>query len=111
MIDIQNEGLLTFAQVARALPPRRQGRPVNASTVHRWVRVGLRGVRLESIQVGGGRCTSIQALQRFFDRLSQLDGDHETLFGRQPARAPQMPYAVGPSSRLDRVAATPSAWR
>ena len=31
---------------------------------------GVRGIRLESIMVGGTRCTSVQALQRFFDALT-----------------------------------------
>ena len=34
-------------------------------------RSGCRGVVLETIQVGGTRCTSREALQRFFENLSQ----------------------------------------
>jgi hypothetical protein len=34
---------------------------------------GLKGVRLESIQVGGTLCTSKQALERFFVRLAEAD--------------------------------------
>jgi hypothetical protein len=30
----------------------------------------MKGVRLETIQVGGTRCTSMEALERFFHRLS-----------------------------------------
>ena len=32
---------------------------------------GVRGVILEALQVGGRRCTSVEALQRFFKALSQ----------------------------------------
>ena len=35
-----------------------------------WARNGIRGVRIETIRVGGTLCTSLEALQRFFDRLS-----------------------------------------
>jgi hypothetical protein len=50
--------------------PLLRGRHVAVSTLYRWSTVGLRGVRLETIQVGGTRCTSVQALRRFFERLS-----------------------------------------
>jgi Protein of unknown function (DUF1580) len=52
-------------------PPRRRGRNAHVSSVYRWSTVGCRGVVLESLQVGGTRCTSREALQRFFERLSQ----------------------------------------
>jgi hypothetical protein len=41
------------------------------SCLWRWVTRGLRGVRLESIRVGGVTCTSMAAVQRFFDALTQ----------------------------------------
>jgi hypothetical protein len=31
---------------------------------------GVKGIKLESLVVGGTRCTSIEALQRFFDALT-----------------------------------------
>jgi hypothetical protein len=31
---------------------------------------GVRGVRLETLMVGGTRCTSVEALQRFFERIT-----------------------------------------
>src|SRR4051794_35842743 len=61
--------LVSFREVARRLPPLREGKPVNVSTVHRWCTRGLRGVRLEYVQVGGTKCTSEARLSRFFSRL------------------------------------------
>lgn len=46
-------------------------RRIHTSTFYRWSTVGCRGVVLETIQIGGTRCTSREALQRFFERLSQ----------------------------------------
>ena len=50
-------------------------RPPGLRTLYRWSAKGIRGVRLETIRVGGSLCTSVQALQRFFDRLSGPRGD------------------------------------
>ena len=70
-----------IAAIARApglwLPPRRGGRPPHASCLFRWAKGGLRGVRLETMRVGGTLCTSKQALERFFARLAELDSPAE----------------------------------
>ena len=70
MIDISTEEVITLAEAARSLPRRRAGRPVHLSCVYRWTTVGCRGVVLEHIQIGSTRCTSREALQRFFDQLT-----------------------------------------
>lgn len=70
MIDMKTEAVVTFAQAADELPRRRRGRKCSASTLYRWSTIGCRGIRLETIQVGGTRCTSREALQRFFDALA-----------------------------------------
>jgi hypothetical protein len=72
-ISIADEELLSARQVTELIPPRRLGRKMHLSTVHRWWTSGCGGVRLESIRIGGQRFTSLQALQRFFDRLTRLD--------------------------------------
>jgi len=71
MIDTTSEAVIAFAQAAGELPRRRRGRKVHVSCLYRWSTAGCRGVVLESIQVGATRCTSREALQRFFERLSQ----------------------------------------
>ena len=45
--------------------------PDDPSTLFRWASKGLRGVRLEVIRIGGTQCTSVEALARFFHRLSE----------------------------------------
>jgi hypothetical protein len=71
-IDISREQPIPFTQAAAHVPRRRQGRKTSVATLYRWSTRGLHGIQLESIQVGGTRCTSLGALQRFFDRLSSL---------------------------------------
>ena len=60
MIDISHERLLPLAEVPKLnlLPLRRQGKRLHLSTIWRWSRYGLRGCRLETLKVGGIRCTS-----------------------------------------------------
>jgi hypothetical protein len=70
MIDSLSETLRTLAQAADELPRRRRGRRTHVSTLYRWATVGCRGIVLETLQVGGTRCTSLEALQRFFENLS-----------------------------------------
>lgn len=68
MIDIATEEIFPLNDAPKHLPPRR-GKVIHVSTIHRWVQRGLKGIRLEVVQVGGSRHTSLPALQRFFDRL------------------------------------------
>ncbi len=69
-IDIAKEELITFAQAAAHLPRRRRGRKAAVSTMHRWATRGLHGVMLEYVQAGGTKCTSMAAIQRFFEGLA-----------------------------------------
>lgn len=70
MIDLQTETVVNLTEAAGMLPARRAGKKPNVATLYRWTVAGCRGIRLESISVGATRCTSIEALQRFFDRLT-----------------------------------------
>jgi Protein of unknown function (DUF1580) len=71
MIDTTVETVQSLAQAAHELPRRRGGRKTHISTLYRWATAGCRGVILETIQIGATRCTSREALQRFFERLSE----------------------------------------
>jgi hypothetical protein len=69
-IDIEKEEIMSLAQAASRLPRRRHGKKTHVATLHRWAKNGLHNVVLETLQVGGTRCTSLPALQRFFERLA-----------------------------------------
>lgn len=57
---LNDEPLLTLSRAMRGL----QNHP-SPSTAWRWHRKGIRGVRLETVVVGGRRYTSKAALDRF----------------------------------------------
>jgi hypothetical protein len=71
MIDIGSETLLTLSQAAAEQPCRRRGRRVSTVTLWRWATRGSNGVILETLQTPGGRVTSREALQRFFETLTE----------------------------------------
>lgn len=70
MIDISSEQVVTLATSTKFLPKRRKGARPNVATLYRWAQTGVRGIRLETLMVGGTRCTSMEALQRFFDAIT-----------------------------------------
>jgi hypothetical protein len=65
MIDIHVEHMLTISAAARELP----GRP-HVSTVWRWINHGVRGIRLQTVLVGGKRYTSRESLQAFVEQTT-----------------------------------------
>jgi hypothetical protein len=77
-----------MSQAARRFPPHRRDRPVNPSTIWRWVVDGVRlpgggKLRLEAARVGGRWLTSEQALARFIDA--------QTVVQFAPAERPATP--------------------
>jgi hypothetical protein len=72
-IDTRLEELISLADAARLLPARRRGKRPHISCLYRWTTVGCRGVILDSVMVGGTRCTSREAIARFIERLSARD--------------------------------------
>ena len=73
-IDLHNEHLLTLSEAAEQLPRLRRGRKIHISTLYRWISTGVKGIQLEAGKLGRTLVTSTEALQRFFDRLSEADG-------------------------------------
>jgi hypothetical protein len=58
---------------------------IHCATFFRWSNKGCRGVVLETIQAGGTRCTSLEAIQRFFDALANADPSRPARSVRTPA--------------------------
>ena len=71
MISLAIEEVLTVQAATSHLPPRANGQRVHVSTVYRWIARGIRGVVLESLRVGGTTYTSVQAIQRFAERVTE----------------------------------------
>lgn len=70
MISLDTEQTLTMAEAAKHLPRRSGGKHPHPSTLFRWAKQGVRGVKLETIRVGVSLCTSKEAIQRFCNALS-----------------------------------------
>jgi hypothetical protein len=70
LIDLNNEKLMRLVDVPKALPRRRTGKRLHISAVYRWAQRGIRGVKLETIKIGGTTYTSREALQRFAEASS-----------------------------------------
>ena len=68
-----DEDIVPLTEAAQFIP-RRNGRKPHVSCLYRWTVQGCRGVVLESIQCGATRCTSRQAIVRFFERLTAAAG-------------------------------------
>lgn len=61
-IDIQSESLVSIKETPARLPSR-----PHVATVWRWIQRGCRGVKLETVLVGGRRFTSEESIQRFVE--------------------------------------------
>jgi len=70
MIDTHVENLIPLSEARDHVPPRR-GHKVHRATLFRWAQRGLRGIKLETVKIGGARFTSLEALERFYDCLTQ----------------------------------------
>jgi hypothetical protein len=78
MIDISKDTLLTLREAISLLPRHRAGQPVSFSCVWRWAVHGVRGIKLETLRVGGGLCTTAKALQTFCEQLTAQAGGRRT---------------------------------
>ena len=79
MIDLSIEKTITLAEVAKMLPPARNGRPVSVSCVVRWITRGTKAnggmVRLEAIRLGSRWLSNKEAVQRFAEaQTPRFDG-------------------------------------
>ena len=73
MIDIESETIITLGDACGYFPPE----GVSTATIARWIQRGVRGVTLETIAIGGRRCTSREAIERFI-AAQNADDTHAT---------------------------------
>jgi hypothetical protein len=75
MFDLTTERRIGLHEAAKIPPPFRQGKPTHISTVLRWITKGVKlangdVVRLEGARLGGRWTTSVEAVERFMERLT-----------------------------------------
>lgn len=78
-VDLINETVLSFTDLARRLPSRRNNRPTHVGTIHRWRLRGVKGVKLAAARLGGTWVTSLEAYTRFCDALTRLAGPSDEM--------------------------------
>lgn len=100
MIDIQREQLKTFAELAKLWPSRYPGKTTHKATLCRYARVGIKGIRLEAIRMGGHFVSSVEAVQRFTERLAALDENPDAT----PAEVLKMPTPAGRRRAAEKAA-------
>lgn len=61
---------LISLQEAAKLVPGRDGGHVCYETIRKWAKFGIRGVKLETLPIGGRLRTTPEAMQRFFEQLA-----------------------------------------
>lgn len=84
MIDLSQEELLSLSEACAALP-RIDGKRPHISTIWRWCRKGVHGIRLEYVRLGHRICTSREALNRFANALARAD---TTVSGSSDSESP-----------------------
>lgn len=80
MIDTAQEELIAVRDIPKHVPGNRP----HIGTCWRWILSGTRGVKLESVLVGGRRYTSTEALERFFSATTAAASGEAI-----PARTPR----------------------
>ena len=82
-IDLLSDDVLRLSEASKILPRGRHGKKIHVSTLWRWSSRGVRGVKLETVRMGGLIYTSKQALQRFFGQLNQVNNLNGCNSGRR----------------------------
>ena len=70
-IDVQTETVVSFSDARSAFPGI--DRRLSLATLHRWRLNGVRGVKLETVLIGGLRYTSREAISRFIQAQNADD--------------------------------------
>ena len=86
-IDLKHEEILSLKDAANSIPAI-DGKSPHLSTVWRWARKGLNGVRLDYVRIGRRVCTSREAINRFVNALAEKDA--ESLSRAIPPRSPDV---------------------
>ena len=82
MIDLQSETLVPVSEIPSHVP----GRP-HLATCWRWIQRGCRGVKLETLLIGGKRFTSLEALQQFAEATTAAAAGSSTVTASTPSAA------------------------
>jgi hypothetical protein len=86
MINITAEAIFPFAKLPAEME-RLTGDRIHRATAERWRMRGCRGVRLETVLIGGKRYCSSEALQRFVEATTAAADGTSVASASTPAAA------------------------
>ena len=75
-MTLNQDNLLSLREAVRFVPCI-NGKRRAVSTLYRWCRQGIKGVRLEYVRIGRNVATTPEALERFFAALAEADSRDE----------------------------------
>lgn len=81
MLNLTHENVMPLSDAPRhplLKRGRRAGRPIHRATLERWRTHGVGGIVLETTKVGGIRMTSVEAIERFLERLNTPGATSDT---------------------------------
>ncbi len=78
-IDIESETVISLGAACREFPPN--GR--SNATMARYIQKGIRGVKLETVKIGGRRYTSREAIARFITAQNAADAPQVAITPQQ----------------------------
>ena len=85
-IEISKEALVSVGEIPSYVPRNaRTRKKINLATPWRWIQRGCRGVKLETVLIGGKRYTSVEALQRFVERTTAAADGTSTVTASTPS--------------------------
>jgi len=71
MLDLMNEQVLPLAELpAKVAKLQPDGKKLALSSLRRWAKDGVRGIKLETAVIGGVRHTSLREYVRFVGRVT-----------------------------------------
>jgi len=70
VINTTTEHVISLEKAAERVAEAQGRERMSTKTLYRWSRQGLRGVVLETVQAGGKKATTLEALDRFFRALT-----------------------------------------
>lgn len=91
-IDTQSETLVPINAAPSHIPTR-----PHVATVWRWIQRGVRGVRLDTVLIGGKRFTSTEAIARFIGGTTAASDPTPT--GKTPTRSKARQAAIEQAER------------
>jgi hypothetical protein len=99
---------LSLSQAARRVPPTKNDRPVHASTISRWVRLGCKLgdgtiIKLRATRFPGGWKVTEEALDEFLGRLTRAALGESGYPASPSVESPGFVVPIGRRQELDRV--------